>query len=478
MLRDERLTEAELGQIAESLRDDWPTADAVDFEESVEYHETLPNAKRFAHVLESADRPLLQPRAGVPRLDPQVDLLTHLWEEGGADLLPTTIDSYTRDNEYGKAQEGLDAARESGEDTLNGFPAVNHGVDGCRELIERVDGPIEVRHGTPDARLLAMVTFAGGFQSFEGGPISYNIPYTKRRSLAETIEHWQFVDRLAGLYTEFGVRINREPFGPLTGTLVPPSIAIAVGLVEGLLAATQGVKSLTLGYGQVGNLVQDVAALRALRALGEEYLPDDVVVTTVFHEWMGGFPPDEARANGVIGLGGATAALAKPDKVITKSPQEFRGVPTMEANAAGLRTTRQLIDMLIEQDVTLDGIDDEQAFIERSVRSLMDSVFAHGDGDVAHGTVRAFETGALDVPFAPSESAKGAVLPARDDRGRVRILEFGDLALDDDVKEVHRNRLDERAETEGRSCSFRMVADDVDAISDGKLIGRPTEGWT
>ncbi|WP_129113323.1 methylaspartate mutase subunit E [Halegenticoccus tardaugens] len=476
MLRDEPIPESDLQRAVDDLRSDWPTAGAVDFRESIEYHETLPDGKRFARVLESADRPLLQPRAGVPRLDGQVDLLTHLWEEGGADLLPTTIDSYTRDNEYAKAQEGLEEARETGEDTLNGFPAVNHGVDGCRELIARAPGPVEVRHGTPDARLLAMVTFAGGFQSFEGGPVSYNIPYTKRRDLAETIEHWQFVDRLAGLYTELGVRINREPFGPLTGTLVPPSIAISIMLIEGLLAATQGVRSLTLGYGQVGNLVQDVAALRALRSLGEEYLPDEVTVTTVFHEWMGGFPPDEARANGVIGLGGATAAVAKPDKVITKSPQEFRGVPTMEANAAGLRTTRQLIDMLAEQEITLDGVDDEQAFIERSTRCLVDAVFERGDGDVAAGTVRAFESGALDVPFAPSESAKGAVLPARDDDGRVRILDFGDLALSDDVRETHAARLDERARTERRACSFRMVADDVDAISEGRLIGRPRGG--
>ncbi len=473
MVRDEQLPSDELALITDDLRGDWPTAATTDFEEAVDYHGTLPASKRFADVLESAGRPLLQPRAGVPRLDDQARLLTHLWEDGGADLLPTTIDSYTRDNEYGKAREGLDEARETGEDTLNGFPAVNHGVDGCRELIERVPGPIEVRHGTPDARLLAMVTFAGGFQSFEGGPISYNIPYTKRRDLAETIEHWQFVDRLAGLYTEFGVRINREPFGPLTGTLVPPSIAIAVMLVEGSLAATQGVRSLTLGYGQVGNLVQDVAALRALRELGEEYLPDDVTVTTVFHEWMGGFPPDEARANGVIGLGGATAAIAKPDKVITKSPQEFRGVPTMEANAAGLRTTRQLIDMLIEQDIALDGIDEEQAFVERSTRCLMDAIFDAGDGDVARGTLNAFDAGTLDVPFAPSESARGEVLPARDDDGRVRILDFGNLALDDDIREVHRTRLDERARTEGRKRSFRMVADDVDAIGDGRLIGRP-----
>ncbi|WP_435156460.1 methylaspartate mutase subunit E [Haladaptatus sp. DFWS20] len=471
MLRDTRLPTETLTRIDDRIREDW-TVEALDFEEAVAYHDSLPDSKRFARVLQSADRPLLQPRAGVPRLDDQIALLRHLEDAGRADLLPTTIDSYTRDNEYEKAQKGLEDARESGNDTLNGFPAVNHGVEGCRKLIEGVDAPIEVRHGTPDARLLAAVTFAGGFQSFEGGPISYNIPYTKERDLEQTIEHWQYVDRLAGAYTERGVVINREPFGPLTGTLVPPCIAIAIGVVEGLLAATQGVRSITLGYGQVGNLVQDIAALQALRELGEEYLPDTVTVTTVFHEWMGGFPPDEARANGVIALGAATAAIAKPDKVITKSPQEFGGVPTKEANAAGLRTTGQIIEMVRGQDINLDGVEEEREFIEASVRSLMDTVLVLGDEDVARGIVEAFETGKMDVPFAPSESAKSAVLPARDDDGRVRILEFGDLALDSELKTIHTNRLDQRARAENRDRSFQMVADDVDAISDGRLIGR------
>ena len=476
MVTDERLADAELRRIDEQVRNGWSTGADVDFEEAIEFHESLPDSKRFAEVLESAETPLLQPRAGVPRLDDQIELLRHLQDEGGADLLPTTIDSYTRDNEYGKAESGLEDARESGEDTLNGFPAVNHGIEGCRDLIQALDAPIEVRHGTPDARLLAAITYAGGFQSFEGGPISYNIPYTKKRDLATTIEQWQYVDRLAGAYTERGVRINREPFGPLTGTLVPPCIAIAVMVIEGMLAATQGVRSITLGYGQVGNFVQDVAALHALRSLGEEYLPDPVRVTIVFHEWMGGFPPDEARANAVISLGAATAAIAEPDKVITKSPQEFAGVPTMEANAAGLRTTRQLIDMLLEQNVQLEGVDRELNLIQKSSRELIEAAISAGDGDVAQGTIQAFETGALDVPFAPSESAQGAVLPARDDDGRVRILEFGDLALSADVQEIHENRLEARASTEGRDRSFKMVADDVDAISDGRLIGRPTEG--
>jgi len=474
MPTDTKLPADQLQDIASDLRDEWPTGREVDFEEAVAFHESLPRSKEFAAVLESADRPLLQPRAGVPCLEDQISLLEYLQTEGGADLLPTTIDSYTRDNEYEKAEEGLAASRAGDENELNGFPAVNHGVEDCRRLVRALDAPIEVRHGTPDARLLAMVTLAGGFQSFEGGPISYNIPYTKRHDLATTIEHWQFVDRLCGAYTERGVTINREPFGPLTGTLVPPCIAIAVMLVEGQLAATQGVRSLTLGYGQVGNLVQDVAALRALRSLGEEYLPDAVEVTTVFHEWMGGFPPDEARANGVISLGGATAAVAQPDKVITKSPQEFQGVPTKEANAAGLRTTRQLIDMMIEQDIDLGGIEQEQQLVERATRALMDAVYDAGDGDVAQGVIRAFDDGALDVPFAPSDAAEGAVLPARDDDGRVRIFEFGDLALPEEIKQTHSARLGERARTEGRDQSFRMVADDVDAISEGKLIGRPT----
>jgi methylaspartate mutase epsilon subunit len=476
MLADERIPDRELQRQYDDVLDTHPDGATIDFDDAVAYHDTLPATKRFAPVLESADRPLLQPRAGVARLDGQIELLEHLQEAGDADLLPTTIDSYTRTNDYASAAAGLADARDGDHEALNGFPAVAHGVDGCRELVEALDAPIEVRHGTPDARLLAAVTLAGGFQSFEGGPISYNIPYTGTESLEDTIRYWQFVDRLCGAYTERGVTINREPFGPLTGTLVPPAIAIAVMLVEGLLAATQGVRSVTLGYGQVGNLVQDVAALRELRALGEEYLPDEVTVTTVFHEWMGGFPPDEARANGVIGLGGVTAGVAKPDKVITKSPQEFQGVPTMEANAAGLRTTRQSMEMVLEQGLSLDGIAEEREVIRRATRSLMDAVFEHGDGDVARGVVNAFHAGALDVPFAPSEAAKGEVLPARDDDGRVRILQFGDLAVGDEVREIHHARLDARAATEDRDRSFRMVADDVDAISDGRLIGRPMEG--
>ena len=144
---------------------------------------------------------------------------------------------------------------------------------------------VQVSPDTPDARLLTEISIAGGFTSYEGGGISYNVPYSKNHSIEKTIAYWQYTDRLVGLYEEAGVSINREPFGPLTGTLIPACISNSVAVIEALLAAEQGVKDITVGYGQCGNLIQDIAALRSLIVVTREYLDKfgykDVRITTV-----------------------------------------------------------------------------------------------------------------------------------------------------------------------------------------------------
>ena len=124
---------------------------------------------------------------------------------------------------------------------------------------------------TPDAQLLTENSLAGGFTAYEGGGISYNIPYAKDVPLERSIRDWQYADRLVGYYEERGISINREPFGPLTGTLVPPCISHSIAILEALLAAEQGVKSLTLGYGQCGNLTHDVAANRSQEELAHNF---------------------------------------------------------------------------------------------------------------------------------------------------------------------------------------------------------------
>ncbi len=479
-LKNIRIEDGEFHKIRNEILTQWPTGKEVDFDKAIEFHKTMPDHKVFSKKLIDAKNngvTLIQPRAGVALIKEHIELLTYLQDNGEADLLPTTIDSYTRQNRYQEAETGIRESIKEQRSLLNGFPAVNHGVEGCRQLVLSLDTPLQVRHGTPDARLLTEITYAGGFTSYEGGGISYNLPYAKSVDMEKTIRDWQYVDRLTGMYEQAGVSINREPYGPLTGTLVPPCISHAVAIIEALLAAEQGVRNITVGYGQCGNLTQDVAAIRTLEELTEEYLKkygyNDVVVTTVFHQWMGGFPADEAKAFGVISWGSATAALAKATKVIVKTPHEAMGVPTMEANAQGLRCTKQVISMLSDQQFTSTGLEAEKEIIRQETRCIVDKCFELGNGDIASGTVRAVQAGVLDIPFSPSKFNAGKMLPARDHDGAIRILDMGALPFTQEIKDFHKDMIEKRATAEKRKASFQMVIDDVYAISQGKLVGRP-----
>ena len=459
----------------------WPTGAAVNFEEAIKFHKELPEHKNFGKKLLKAKaegKTLVQPRAGVALVKDHIDLLTYLQDHGEADLLPTTIDSYTRQNRYKEAEVGIQESVRECKSMLNGLPVVNHGVDACRDIISSLNTPVQIRHGTPDARLLTEISYAGGFTSYEGGGISYNIPYAKNVQLEKTIRDWQYCDRLTGIYEEAGVSINREPYGPLTGTLVPPCISHSVAIIESLLAAEQGVKNVTVGYGQCGNLVQDVAAIRSLASLTEEYLHkygySDVEVTTVLHQWMGGFPQDEAKAFSVISWGSTIAALSKATKVIVKTPHEAMGVPTKEANAEGLRCTKQIINMLGDQELSNGSeVLEEMMIISAETRCIVDKCFELGNGDLAVGVVRAFQAGVIDIPFAPSKFNAGKMLPARDNNGAIRILNPAGLPLTKALKDFNRAKIEERAKAEKREASFQMVIDDVYAISKGRLVGRP-----
>lgn len=480
-LKNKKWTDEEFFNMRKEVLAQWPTGKEVDLQEAVEYLKSIPESKSFPAKLKKAKEAgitLAQPRAGVALLNEHIELLTYLQNEGGADLLPSTIDSYTRQNRYDECEVGIQESIAAGRSLLNGFPGVNHGVQGCRKVFESVDLPLQARHGTPDARLLTEIIHAAGWTSNEGGGISYNIPYAKSVSIEKTLLDWQYCDRLAGYYEEQGISINREPFGPLTGTLVPPSTSNTVAIIEALLAAEQGVKNITVGYGQCGNLIQDVAAIRALEEQVNEYLKqygyNDVYITTVFHQWMGGFPQDEAKAFGVISSGAATAALAGATKVIVKTPHEALGIPTKEANAAGIKATKMALNMLQGQRLPMSKeLETEIAVIKAETKCMMDKLFELGNGDLAIGTVKGFEAGIVDIPFAPSKYNAGKMMPARDNNGAVRYLNFGNVPLNDELKEFNMKKLQERGSFEGREVSFQMTIDDIFAVGKGVLIGRP-----
>ncbi|XFA98475.1 methylaspartate mutase subunit E [Candidatus Izemoplasma sp. B36] len=481
-LRNKKLTENEFLKIRKEVLKSWVTGNdsQLNLKAAVKYLKSIPEEKNFAIKLNNAKKEgvtLVQPRAGVPVLDEHIKLLQYL-EKSGADFVPSTVDSYTRQNRYNEAQKGLEESMQRHRALLNGFPVVNQGVANCKKVLESVGVPIEARHGTPDARLLSEIIHAAGWTSNEGGGISYNIPYAKNIPLEESIRNWQYCDRLVGYYEERGIKINREPFGPLTGTIVPPSISNTVMIIETLLAAEQGVKNITVGYGMGGNLIQDVAAIKALYCQTIDYLDKfgykDMEISTVFHQWMGGFPQDEAEAMALISYSSTVAALSKTTKLITKSPHESIGIPTKEANGLGVKASKFIVNMLKDQSMEAsNSLNKEIKQIKKEVSCLIDVILNVGKGDLAVGTVKAFEQGLIDIPFAPSNYNAGKILPARDNDGRIRILEFGNLGFSEEIKAFHRKKIAKRAKKEGREVSFQLTVDDVYSVSKGKLIGRP-----
>ncbi len=481
VLKNKKLTDEQFFKQREEVLSQWPTGKEVDLQEAVDFLKKVPEEKNFAIKLEKAKEAkvtLAQPRAGVALIDEHIKLLSYLQDEGGADFLPSTIDSYTRQNRYDECEVGIEESIKAGRSLLNGFPAVNHGIEGCRKVYESVNLPLQARHGTPDSRLLAEIIHASGWTSNEGGGISYNIPYAKAVSVEKSLSDWQYCDRLVGFYEEQGIQINREPFGPLTGTLVPPSTSNAVGIIEALLAAEQGVKSITVGYGQCGNLIQDVAAVRALEEQTEEYLKkfgyNDCVVTTVFHQWMGGFPEDEAKAFGVISVGSTAAALAGATKVIVKTPHEAIGIPTKEANAQGIKATKMTLNLLEGQRMAMSReLEEEIRIIKAETKCMLDKIFEVGNGDLAIGTVKGFEQGIIDIPFGPSKYNLGKMMPARDNNGAVRYLMTGNIPFTKELIDFNREKLEERGKYENREVGFQMTVDDIFAVGKGKLIGRP-----
>ncbi|MFU8786326.1 MAG: methylaspartate mutase subunit E [Candidatus Izemoplasmataceae bacterium] len=483
MITNKKIPWEEFLKKREQILRHWETGASplLDLDKAVETLKSIPDHKNFAKKLRLAKEQgitMIQPRAGVALLDEHIKLLQYLETKGEADFLPSTIDSYTRQNRYQNAQDGIKESEKVGRSLLNGFPAVNYGVEGCKKVLDSVNSPLQARHGTPDARLLTEIIHAAGWTSNEGGGISYNIPYAKNIGLEDTIRYWQYCDRLVGYYAEQGIEINREPYGPLTGTLVPPSISHTVAIIESILAAEQGVKNITVGYGQGGNITQDVAALQTLEELTNYYLKlfghHDIFVTTVFHQWMGGFPQDEAKSMGLISYASTVATLGGATKMITKSPHESQGVPTMEANAEGLRASKIITRLLKEQRYpSSKELKIEKEMIQKEVKSMITAILNVGKGDLAQGAVKGFAMGLIDIPFAPSEMNAGKILPARDADGNIRILEFGNLAFDDEVKQFHKDKLKERAILENREVSFQMTIDDVYAVSQGILVGKP-----
>ncbi|MEU8760435.1 methylaspartate mutase [Streptomyces sp. NPDC048659] len=392
--------------------------------ESAAYIRALgkPTAAEVLDRCRAQGRVAIQPRCGVGGHEEMKALLATLEAEARPDILTLTIDSHTRLLRFEEALRTLNLRPAD----LNGYPMVAHGWRRGRELNELVAAPLEIRHGSPDARTLFDVSVASGITSFEGGGISYNLPYSKAVPLADSLGAWQDVDRRCGELAEHGVVVDRELFGTLTAVLVPPSISLAISVLEAVLAARAGVRCISVAYPQGGHLAQDVAALRAIAVLAERYLPDGVTVHAVLHEFMGVFPRDRGNAEDLIFYGALVARLGGASKLITKTHQEAYGIPDTTANVEGLRLADRANSPLLDFiRVDEDQVARELEWILAEVADLVEPLLAAPD--LIGAVVGAFAEGRLDIPFSASRYARSDLIPRRDRTGAIRYLSTGAL---------------------------------------------------
>ncbi len=390
---------------------------------------------------------ITQPRCGVAGMDEMEHLLCALEREAHPEILSLSIDSYTRNKDFEKAKRCL---KEVPFD-LNGFPLVSHGWENGRQLNESIGVPLQIRHGSPDAITLFRVALASGITAFEGGGISYNLPYAKNVPLRTSLRAWEVVDCLSGkLATEYSIIVDRELFGTLTGLLTPPSLAIAVAVLEAILATLQGVRCISVAYPESGNAVQDVAALRSISDIVQGYLknysgiPDaeGIHVFPVLHQYMGPFPQDKTKAEQLISQGALTATWGGATKLVTKTPAEAICIPSTEDNINGLRTAKQVIKAATNCLLDASEIVSEQNWIKQEVKEILAPVLEMAKKTtLLEAIISAFDSGLLDIPFAPSVHTKGKIMPSRDANGAIRYLKCGGLALSEETQKRHGQQL-------------------------------------
>jgi methylaspartate mutase epsilon subunit len=406
--------------------------------------------------------PMIQPRGGVPLFEAQREL-TRLLADAGADFLPLTIDSYTRQNRYSVAEQLMQRGEEQDRNYLNGYPLIAHGFEVTRGLYKNLDRPVSLRHGTPDARLLVEVALASGVTEIEGGGICYCLPYSEAFPLDRSLLYWQYVDRVCAVLSTDNRLIHRESFGPLSATMVPPAIMVVVEILEALLAAEQGVRSFAVSFGQTGSIVQDLATAMCLRRLARMYLDQfgfrTVRLFLVYHQWMGQFPSNPSRAAALISSSALIASMIGADKIVVKTPDEAIGVPDPSVNADAVRDVRYVFEKFPQRGaLSSPEIEAETALIDAEARSILEAIFDLSSSVLWESVYRAFQMGFIDIPFVPHVDNANRLVTVRSADGAIRIRDPGQVPFSQESVRLERELL---ADAEGRPGKIfeHMLAD-------------------
>jgi methylaspartate mutase epsilon subunit len=333
-----------------------------------------------------------------------------------------TLDSYTRIGDL----ESVDRALRDGVE-LNGYPIVTHGADATRRMVEGIaddDFPIQVRHGSARPSRIVEAMSRAGLHATEGGPVSYCLPYG-RTPLDESLRDWTRACEILVESCEPGVQPHLETFGGcMMGQLCPPSLLVALSVLEALFFRSMRLRSVSVSYAQQTNAAQDREAVRALRRLCTELL-SDIEWHVVVYAYMGLYPRTAPGARALLADAARLAVDTGSERLIVKTVAEAFRLPTVEENVEALELAAAVA---AEHRGSPLPPDEDHGQLYEEARALVDAVLNIGS-DVGRSLVAAFGLGLLDVPYCLHPDNAGRARSRLDADGRLRWAALGSLPL-------------------------------------------------
>ncbi|MFJ4656777.1 methylaspartate mutase [Nocardia sp. NPDC088792] len=363
---------------------------------------------------------VVQPRMGFDNPAAMRAGLVATKNAGRATVGTLTLDSYTRVGDLAAV------ARELANGVpLNGYPIANWDFAITRAMLDGIHGPdfpVQVRHGSAAPQHIFDALIALSLAASEGGPVSYCLPYG-RTPLADSVRNWVECTERFTVLREQGIEPHLETFGGcMLGQLCPPSLLVAISVLEAMFFCQHGIRSVSASYAQQTNLAQDLEAVSALRRLCAELLPT-LDWHTVIYTYMGLYPVTDRGAVRLLRDSARLAVYSGSERLIVKTVAESRRIPTVAENADALRYAGAFSATDVMPAVP--GVD---SATYDEARRLVDVVL-NLDHDIGRALLAAFERGYLDVPYCLHPDNRGQTRSFVDWDGNLRWADTGNLPV-------------------------------------------------
>lgn len=217
----------------------------------------------------------------------------------------------------------------------------------------------------------------------------------------------------------------------MLGQLCPPSMLIAITVLEGLFFIEHGIRDLSLSLTQGTNAEQDLAAFAVLRAQAKKRLPIDRW-HIVFYTYMGLFCRTQRGCRRILKDSVRIASAGGAGRLIVKTAVESQKSATIEDNLSAMNWARAAVES--ETDDTLPH--PSQTLVD-TLESECDAIIASVlvlDDDLSIAIRKAFSLGILDIPYCLHPDNANRVRAALDpETGMLHWIKRGHVPIPKDA---------------------------------------------